>query len=425
MIGYPQAIQVVLAQTVPADPVQLPLEECLGLTLAATVAADLDFPPFDRASVDGYAVRAADLADGPAELAVLGEQAAGVMPTLELADGATVRVQAGAALPRGADAVVPLTEAGPAGNGHVRIAGGAAAGANVLPRGSDAQRGEVVLSPGTRLTPARLAAAASVECVSPWVYPRPRVALLSVGDELIHFSQTPALGQVRDSAGPALAAAIARFGTVVADDGLCPANLGRLEKRVTALLAENDVVVLTGGATGGWAELASRLGGIVRFDGVAIEPGGPALLATVDEKSSGPAAVGATDPSPQRPRRRYVLALGGGPTGALVGWLTLGTVLLGRLMGRATVRPATVLAMADAPVRPAGDSDTFVPAVLRPADRFTAWRVEPVEARGGAGDVFALARANALIVRPAGAGELARRAVCEVMPLDPMLPGMM
>ncbi|MCG3178356.1 MAG: Molybdopterin molybdenumtransferase [Phycisphaerae bacterium] len=429
MITYEQALDVLLSQTVPADPARLPLADCLGLTLAGSVTADRDCPPFDRAMMDGYAVRSADVAAAPVELAVLGDQPAGAAPTLVVGPGQAVGISTGAPLPEGADAVVRVENTESAGECRIRVRVAAAAGANVAAAGVDAIRGQTVLAPGTLLTPARLAAAAAVGAAQLWVYPAPRVGLLATGDELVHHTLSPGVAQVRDSTGPMLEAALRRMGVAAIErGGLCRDVEADIRGRLAGLLERNDVVLVTGGVSVGGHDhvpgVVAGLGGQVRFHRVAIKPGGPVLFATADR--SGPGTVGAaTDPDPRRPRRRYVLALPGNPVSSSVGWLMLGSVLVGRLMGRGQVRPPRILAMCGREVGPAPGRMTLVPARLRPDDKFAGWRVEPVEEYTGSADVFGLARANALIVRPAGADRLARGAVCEVVSLETMMGGLM
>ena len=217
MLSVEAALEQVLARARPRPPVVGSLGEALGLALAEDVASDVDSPPHDKSVVDGYAVSAADLAAGAAVLDVLEEVTAGAVPTQAIQPGTAVRIMTGAPLPSGADAVVMIEqtevidspERGAAPLGRVRIANqNVTAGQNIMRRAASIARGDVVLRAGALIGAAEVGVLAEVGCARPRVVPRPTVAMLSTGNELVEASRKPAAGQIRDSNGPMLVAAL-------------------------------------------------------------------------------------------------------------------------------------------------------------------------------------------------------------------------
>ena len=166
--------------------------------LAETISADRDLPPFPRATRDGFAVRAIDIASVPVRLKVVAEIKAGMdVSGVAIRQGECAEIMTGAAVPAGADAVV-MVEYTTRHSETVDIQRGVASGENVVPRGAEAESGQELLAPGVRLTPAAIAAAASVGAAKIEVFQRPRVAILSTGDEIVDFASTPAAHQIRN-----------------------------------------------------------------------------------------------------------------------------------------------------------------------------------------------------------------------------------
>src|SRR2546427_405937 len=189
------------------------LLEATGQVLAEPIVADRNFPPFPRAARDGYALRAADLAKLPATLEVVAEIKAGVAPELaiKLGRGQAAAIMTGAPAPSGADAVVMVEYTSRNGN-QVEITKGVSAGDNIVPAGSEAKRGERLLSPGTRLDYAAVAVAASVGRTHLLVYSKPQIAVLSTGDEVVDIDVPPGPNQIRNSNSYSLAAQIKAAG---------------------------------------------------------------------------------------------------------------------------------------------------------------------------------------------------------------------
>ena len=189
------------------------LLESAGQVLAEPVAADRNFPPFPRATRDGYAVRAADLIQIPATLEVVGEIKAGASPeaAIRLEPGQSAAIMTGAPAPAGADAVVMVEYTSRHGS-RVEITKGISAGDNIVPIGSEAKRGDRLLSPGIRLDHAAIAVAASVGRTHLLVYRKPQVAVLATGDEIVDIEVPPGPNQIRNSNSYSLAAQIQAAG---------------------------------------------------------------------------------------------------------------------------------------------------------------------------------------------------------------------
>ncbi len=222
MIPVEEALEIVRreARALPGE--EVALEEALGRVLAEDVASDLDLPPFDRAAMDGYALRAADVAAAPAALDVIGEVRAGQWPDLTVGPGQAARIMTGAPVPPGADAVQQVEKTQPLDEFRVTILAAVAAGANVAPRGSEVRAGDVVLARGRVIDPAAIAVLASAGKARVRVARKPVLALLVTGDEIVDVAATPGPGQIRNSNGPAVAAQARLAGAEVRLLGVAP-----------------------------------------------------------------------------------------------------------------------------------------------------------------------------------------------------------
>lgn len=278
MISPDEALEMVLAVTARLPPRMIPLAETCGLRLAAPAAADRDYPPFSRAMMDGYAVRLADAGQSPR---VVGEIAAGQVSSTILTDGTCLEIMTGAPCPDGTEAVVPKEEVQRQGD-RILLPDQIAPRQHVAPQGSECRQGQVILEPGAVVTPLAIAALASFGQSVVCAIPRPSLAIITTGGELVSADGPPAAGQIRDSNGPMLVALAAsmHLGDACrrhADD--------RLEAMLAALLevSDRDLILLTGGVSVGTYDLVPeavrRYGGEVVFHKVSQKPGKPLLLA--------------------------------------------------------------------------------------------------------------------------------------------------
>jgi molybdopterin molybdotransferase len=210
-----QALQIVLENVVPLGIERVSILSALGRTLAEEVHSPRDIPGFDNSAMDGYAVRAADVASAseanPVRLEVLETVGAGTMPSRQVAAGQAVRTMTGAPIASGADAIVPV-ERTRAEDGLVAVMAVAQAGAFVRPRGEDLRRDELVMSAGKTLSPSDLGMLASLNRAMVDVWRRPRVAIVATGDELVDIDQVPTGAQIVNSSAYALAGAIREAG---------------------------------------------------------------------------------------------------------------------------------------------------------------------------------------------------------------------
>jgi putative molybdopterin biosynthesis protein len=266
-----------------------PLDAALGRALARTIAAPVDAPPFDRSVVDGFAAQAADLAQAsasrPVRLRLNGEVvAAGVSPSLAVESGTATPIATGGPLPRGADAVVMIERTEPDGDGAIRVSAALAPGAGVAYAGSDIARGQTLLRKGAVIGSREIGVLAAVGLAEIPVYRRPRVAVVSTGDELAQPGAALGPAQVYDSNGPIVAAALIEDGCEIGARVALPDDPDILRATLTRLHAENDVVILSGGTSKGAGDLTYRMIGDlgapgVVVHGVALKPGKPLCLA--------------------------------------------------------------------------------------------------------------------------------------------------
>src|SRR5271168_3944869 len=252
----------------------------LGRIVAEDVRADRNYPPFNRSTRDGFALRAADAAQAGAKLRLIGESRAGVSFAGMVEPGTCVQIMTGAAMPRGANSVVM--------NEHARIEGeyvvldeAAREGAHFVLEGQETRVGESVIARGNRLGYAELAIAAQVGRSKLVVAKKPRVAILSTGDELVATGGTPTKYQIRNSNNVSLAAQVSLAGGDPVMLGTAPDNPAELRARIQQAL-EADIVVVTGGVSVGKYDLVEQvlreMGAEFYFDAVAIRPGKPAVF---------------------------------------------------------------------------------------------------------------------------------------------------
>jgi molybdopterin molybdotransferase len=258
-----------------ADP-----SRALGRILAENVIADRNYPPFDRSTRDGFAVRAADAANPGGRLRLIGESRAGRAFDGQMEAGATVQIMTGAPLPRGANAVVMLEDAEVAGD-YVLVHRAVRPGQHYVVEGQETRAGESVIKRGKRLGYAELAMAAQVGRCKVEVAKKPRVAILSTGDEIIFAGDSPQRFQIRNSNSISLAAQVSLAGGEPLVVGIAPDNVAELRARIEQAL-KADIVILTGGVSVGKYDLVEQVLKEMHveffFDALAIRPGRPAVF---------------------------------------------------------------------------------------------------------------------------------------------------
>ncbi len=372
-----------------------------GRILAQPLRAPCALPAFANSAMDGYALRAADLpSTGERTLSLIGRQLAGRAPAPEVAPGTCVRITTGAPLPAGADTVVIQERVRLAGDAVI-VSAGTAAGANVRAIGEDFAADAEVLAAGRVLDPGALALLASFGVLEISVHRRPRVAILTTGDELVPATAVPGFGQLRDSNGPMLAALAAASGAEVVAVRHVGDDAQATEQSLRALAAVADVLLTSGGASVGDADLLPQLAqhhGRVHFWKVRIKPGMPVLAAEMESA--------------------LWFALPGNPVSTAATFLSLVRPALEQLGGRA---PSPVLyAILAHAVGKSHDRAEFLRGSLRcGAD---ARLVFAAHARQGSAQLSGLAASAALGLIPDVAHELAAGSVIEVLPLPELWP---
>jgi len=282
MIPYREALARVLDAVAPLPPRRVPLGGALGRAAAEDVVAADPVPPFTNSGMDGFAVRAADVAgareDAPAVLRVLADLPAGQVAACDVAPGTALRIMTGAPLPGGADAVVPVEWATAAAE-RVAVRRPVRPGANVRPAGEDVPAGERVVERGAVLRPGDIGVLAEVGCAEIAVVPQARLAVITTGDELVDAAARPGPGQIRDSNLHAVGAQAAAFGATALAWPRVPDRRADLERALREAAAAADAIVTTGGISMGEfdcvKDVLAALGAERVFWRVAQKPAGP------------------------------------------------------------------------------------------------------------------------------------------------------
>lgn len=357
-----------------------------GLVLATPIVADEVVPPFDNSAVDGYAVRAADVARVPVELRVVGELAAGAAPTVVVGAGEAIRIMTGAPMPEGADAVVMVEDSERLGDHAVRLTRSVPPGAAIRGAGDDVRIGDELFAAGTTITPAVAAVLASVNAARVHVYPRARVAVLSTGDELVDDGSPLEMGQIRESNKTMLAALLAEAGCDVVDLGVVRDDEAELERVLRAAASDCDAIVSSGGVSmGDYDVVKAVLGRIAEMHWmqIAIKP-------------AKPFAFGRLGGTP-------IFGLPGNPVSSLVSFELLARPALRRMMGHRRLTRASVVAVADVPFGRQPDGKVHFVRVNGEFGDDGRYHVRPVGAQGSH-QLAATALADAMAVVPDGDG---------------------
>lgn len=288
MIHPDEALRLILNSVGPLPVEVIPLGRAAGQVAARTMRANCDLPPFDNSAMDGYAVRSRDLRNGRGNiLAVSQTVRAGRGAGRKVAKGEACRIMTGAPMPRGADSVVmrEKTEESP---DRVKILDAPERGQHVRVRGTDVRRGQVLVEAGTRLRPAEIGLLAAQGVAQVRVFRRPRVALLSSGDEIVDYRRRIRPGQIRNSSAPALAAALREAGFTPVAGGIARDEKSAIRRRIAAALAGADAMLITGGVSVGdydhTREVLDKMGFKEIFWRTRIRPGKPLLYGTLKGK---------------------------------------------------------------------------------------------------------------------------------------------
>ncbi|MFO0968683.1 MAG: gephyrin-like molybdotransferase Glp [Gemmataceae bacterium] len=388
MVPVREAQTIILERVQPLPPRPFRLgATALGLTCAEDVPSDRDSPPFDKALMDGYAVRAADLQSGRAELRVIEEVTAGQLPRHAVDPGSATRIMTGAPIPAGADTVVIVEKTRLADDGRVVLEDHPSPGQNILPRGAEMRLGEKVIRAGTVMRPQEIGVLAAIGKAELQCHPRPLVTILSTGNEIVEVDRTPGPGQIRNGNGLMLLAQVQRGGGVPRSMLIVPDEKERLRLAVQQGLEAGDVVVLSGGVSAGKLDLVPGVladaGVKTHIQKVFMKPGKPMHFGTFERKDGSFC---------------YAFGLPGNPVSSLVCFELFVRPALRKMRGLIP-GPCIVSARLGADFAYRSDRPTYYPARLElSAD---GWNVTPVPWSGSA-DLKSVLAANAFLVLPEG-----------------------
>ena len=390
MISIERALEVTLAAVeaapdrMPAE--AIPLESSLGRILRENIDADADYPRFDKAIRDGFAVRLDDVSSVPVTLEVRGESRAGQGAEVSVTSGTCCEIMTGAPLPDGANAVVMVEHTEPVPPRHVRILRAARQGEGLLRRATELRQGERVFSEGKRIEMADIGTLASFGKAEVRVSKKPRVAILATGDELVEVRQNPDAGQIRNSNSYTLLGQVLAAGGEPVLLGIGRDNLEDLRTRI-GLGLKHDVLLVSGGVSMGKYDFVENVfaeyGVKVLFDSVAMKPGKPTVLGTRGQT--------------------FVFGLPGNPVSTIVAFRMFVTPVIRSLLKAADHGSGTLRARLEESAKCDPARTAIVPALVRFDGESYRIRTAPWK---GSSDLAGLSRANAMVVIPKAEGSL-------------------
>jgi molybdopterin molybdotransferase len=385
LVPVEEARARVLAAIKPLQPLELPLQEAEGCVLAQEISAPSDIPEFSSSAMDGFAVRSSEVAGAsptsPVELRIVGRAVIGQRPDVTVGGGETVRIATGAPVPAGADAIVPIENCEVVAD-TVRILAPSPEGKHVRPSGEDVRSGEVLLPVGRRLGAPELGLLATAGFSHPLVHPRPRVVVLSTGDELIPPGQAPEYGQVRDSNAYLLFGALREAGAVPMMAGIVRDEVDDLKDRVLSHLVQADAFISSGGVSVGERDVVKAAffkRGELDFYKVAMQPGMPQGFGHIEGKP--------------------FFGLPGNPVSVFVSFEVFIRPALRKMTGRRQLfRPEITARLEEDITGPEGKTQFARVRVKRTKQ---GWIALPTGARGS-NLIATVSRANGLAIVPAG-----------------------
>ena len=398
LVPVDEARDRVLAAVEPLPPLALPLTDAFGCVVVQDQIARVDLPEFPSSGMDGFAVRAGDLADArpdaPAELKIVGRAMIGHRPEATVGAGEAVKIATGAPIPAGADAVVPIENAEESGD-LVRLFEAPASGRHVRPRGEDVRAGDVLVPAGRRLGAPEMGLLANAGVPHPLVRPRPRVIVLSTGDELIPPTEDPDFGQVRDANAYTIYGALREAGAMPVLAGIVRDDPESLKETVLSHELQADAFVSSGGVSVGERDVVKAAffkRGDIDFYRVAMQPGMPQGFGHIEGKP--------------------FFGLPGNPVSVFVSFEVFVRPAMLKMMGRTKLgRPEITATLAEDVTGPGGKTQFARVEVSRGAE---GWVAAPTGGRGS-NLISTVARANGLAVIPAGTATAAAGSDVKVM----------
>jgi molybdopterin molybdotransferase len=393
MISVEEAREFILKHFKPLEPERVPILEALDRVLAQDIISDVSLPPFNNSAMDGYAVRAEDIEGAdeatPMTLRVIGDLAAGYMPTQTVENGTALRIMTGAVLPPGADTVVRFEDTSEAvgqkatgkDSDHVKILKSAERGANVRSAGEDLRRDEIVLRQGMTVRAPEVGLLAAVGYKDVLVHRRPRVAVLATGDELVGTGEPVVPGKIRNSNGYSNAAAIVKAGGIPVPLGIARDNVEDLTSKIRqGLAAHVDLFITSAGVSVGDYDIVKDVlsrEGEMSFWQVSMKPGKPL-------------AFGLVHGTP-------LLGLPGNPVSAIVSFEIFARPAILKMLGKTRFERPTVEAILQEEVHNTAGRRNFIRVTLeKTADGYLARST----GEQGSGILTSIVRANGLVAMP-------------------------
>ena len=409
LLSVQEAQTRILSFFQPVDEEMVPLTECTGRVLADDIFAPGDLPPFANSSMDGFAVRSADVQNTPVTLKIIADIPAGSTADTSLQTGQAARIMTGAPIPAGADAVVPVEDtdlhmyfqgAAPANQTPVvvKILRGVGAGSYVRPRGQDVRQGQLLLKKGRKLQPQDAGILAAIGQAQARVFRQPRVALFSSGDELAAPGQTLGPGQIYDSNSYFLTAILEQAGAQVIRLGNAPDDPRQIELLLDDAAAQHvDLIVTSAGVSVGAFDFVRQV----------IEAKGSLSFWKVNMRPGKPLVFGSFSGIP-------LVSLPGNPVSAFVGCLVFILPVIRKLTGREEVFPPRRKALTAQPIESDG-RESYLRALVQNLDgKLTA----TLTGHQGSGNLFSLVQANALLIVPSEVKSLPSGAEVEIWFFD-------
>lgn len=414
MMSVEDALSIVLAHVQVLDIEHKPLLECLGQVLASDVRSDADVPPLDNSAMDGFALRAADIAGAaataPVVLDVIDQVAAGYVSSRTVKPGTAIRIMTGAPLPAGADTVVPFEDTDEATRSRhgealwrIGILTATRPGANVRKRGEDIARGQLVVSSGTLLRPADIGVLASIGAATVPVVRRPVVAILSTGDELVDVDQPLAPGKIRDANSYTSAALVIKYGGIPRMLGIGRDSVDSLNSLLDRAL-DADLLITSGGVSVGDYDMVKHV----------LSQRGELHLWTIRMKPGKPSAFGLIRRGGGR-GGLPLLGLPGNPVSSMITFELFVRPAILKMLGLKTLSKPAVMATIEDEIRNGDGRRVFARVVLRrDGDAYRARLTGPQ----GSGILSSMSRANGLAIVPESVPKLRPGDLVEVQLLD-------
>jgi molybdopterin molybdotransferase len=397
MIAVDKALQIVMEKVKTIERVEfIELDSASGRVLAEDIFSDIDIPPFNRASMDGYAVTSDDLKSPPVELDIIEEIPAGHFPKKKILKGASAKIMTGAPVPEGADAVVMVEDTELLNNGRVKISSNVRIGENISPKGEDVKKGDKLLKKGVLLRPQEVSMLATVGKYKIKVLSQPLVSILATGTELVEPDKVPSPGQIRNSNSYSLLAQCQSLGINPEYLGIAKDDEADLREKIKRGL-DSDLLIISGGISMGDYDFVPSVlreyGVRIEFEKVAIKPGKPVLFGTRE--------------------KTIVFGLPGNPVSTMVIYDIFVRPVLKKMMGDSARFNFTGKAKIEKDFkRKKAERQEYIPVKITRSG-MEAWAA-PVKFNGSA-DMMALTGANGLLIVPVGINKLNNGDVCDVV----------